>query len=82
MSDLFYEEDLAFHRALVAAQETKMYVYVESRSGHDRMYTVGFYAPPTHPKDAGCHKFHPMEDFEKEGEAQMMVHYMNGGGRE
>jgi hypothetical protein len=80
MSDLFYEEDLAFHRARVAAhQEVTVFVYKKVRDGNGWMFTVGFYEPPTQPDHNGCSRWMPLHDYIHEGEAQMMVRYLNGG---
>jgi len=49
----------------------KMWVYLKSRDPGELLYTVGFYKPDG--------SWEAVEDFVTQGEAMMMVSYLNGG---
>jgi hypothetical protein len=58
-------------RAIQRELEARMYVYVQSETGPDRLYTVGFYKPDG--------SWESESDHSSAEEAAKRVHYLNGG---
>jgi hypothetical protein len=57
------------------------WVYRRHRDGVNYLYTVGYYVPYVD-SDANSdigRMWEPIEDFNNEGDARKMVHYLNGG---
>jgi hypothetical protein len=56
------------------------WVYRRIRDGAGDIYTVGYFAPYSD-SDEGM-VWEPIEDFNNEGDARKLVHYLNGGNRD
>jgi hypothetical protein len=57
-----------------------MWVYYKRQDGDRYIYTVGYYAPYADTNEGMT--WEPIEDFNNEGDARKLVHYLNGGIRE